>query len=55
MVKIAIIEDVKPIRESYKLLLNQNFADVEFLFNLFMKNNTRIHKTNMNTRIGTIE
>ena len=31
MVKIAIIEDEKPIRETYKLLLNQNFADVEIV------------------------
>ncbi len=29
MIKIAIIEDEKPIRDTYKLLLNQNFSNLE--------------------------
>jgi two-component system, LytTR family, response regulator len=31
MIKIAIIEDEQPIRDTYKLLLNQNFSDIEIV------------------------
>jgi two-component system LytT family response regulator len=29
MIKIAIIEDEQPIRETYRLLLNQNFSEID--------------------------
>lgn len=31
MIKIAIVEDEQPIRDTYKLLLNQNFSDIEIV------------------------
>ena len=31
MIKIAIIEDEQPIRDTYKLLLNENFSDIEIV------------------------
>lgn len=31
MIKIAIVEDEQPIRDAYRLLLNENFSDVEIV------------------------